>query len=446
MPAFNRFRQLYANTAQAVVKNTTSLAGVYTVNFCNTGSTSAQIRLAVSSSQSAPNSGEWIEWNTLLTASNSYERTGILLNSGDYLIAYSSSASVVVQSWGFAQEPVSLVDDIVVAQQPGSITGRVVGVVGQFINVKLAGQTAVSSLSTWTNATSTPSQVGQWTLLASSGTLAMAVDSNTGYVAISSDGLTWTLATSLPAFNPATVNLVWSGLAYGAGTWVCTAGGINAASTQVAYSTNNGTSWTSINPLTSDRNGSLKYANGVFFSYNISVPMTATNSVNGITWTRGSTATTGTAFGSAYQVVYAAGSINAWYILREGNNQIQTQSSTNNGSTWGSTASVTATGMSLANTGFFAWGNGRFVALAQNINASWTSTDAVTWTTTSTPFSSNNYTYWSSLVFTNGYFIATSQQFSTFLFSIWFSSDGASWTLVTTSGSNQITTTVGLNS
>jgi hypothetical protein len=115
MPAFNKYYRLQYQVPQALVKNTTSLAGVYTINFCNPGPASAQIRIAVSSSQTGAgiNAGEWIEWNTTLTANNSYERTGILVNSGDYLIAYSSSTTVVAQAWGFAQEPVSLADDIV---------------------------------------------------------------------------------------------------------------------------------------------------------------------------------------------------------------------------------------------------------------------------------------------------------------------------------------------
>jgi hypothetical protein len=230
MPAFNKFTRLKAGVNQAVVKNTTSLAGVYTVNFTNQGSTSAQIRLAVSSNQLSPNSGEWIEWNTTITSSNSYERTGILLNSGDYMIVYSSSSSVVAQSWGFAQEPVSLSDDIVVQQFASSFT---------------------SALSQPTTATQFPymraTAVYNATWVAvGSNTYSSTTSANSWQASSSSDGITWATPVSISAggilgyFTHVAVN--------GSGLFVAV--GAETASGTAYYSTStDGVTWTALTRL-----------------------------------------------------------------------------------------------------------------------------------------------------------------------------------------------------
>jgi hypothetical protein len=322
---------------------------------------------------------------------------------------------------------------------PGTFSGRIVGVRGDFgTPIAIQGQTSSGLLTTFTNSTSSPVTTGNWINIASSDTIAMTV-SQTGGAAVTSDGSTWTSVANLPAFNPSTINIVWNGLAHGAGTWVAVAGGVNAPSTQVAYSTNNGTSWTSINPLTSRRWVSLRYANGHFVAADSD---TAAYSTDGISWTVGASTITANSNGSIY---YVGDGLNAWYAIRGvGSNTIRRQTSTNNGATW-STATETAVSGGLASTTFSRWGNGVFVVILEGSTTVWTSNDAVTWTATANALGTDtNAVRFSSLVFTNGYFIATTTQFSSFTYNIWFSSNGTTWTRATTVGTNQISRLTGL--
>jgi hypothetical protein len=323
----------------------------------------------------------------------------------------------------------------------GTFSGLVVGVRGDFgTPIAIQGQTSSGTLSTFTNSTSSPVTTGNWINIASSDSVAMTV-SRTGGAAVTSDGSTWTAVTSLPAFNPSTTNIVWAGLAYGAGTWVAVAGGVNAPSTQVAYSTDNGTSWTSINPLTSSRWTGVRYANGHFVANDGFTPGTAAYSTDGISWTMGATAITALVNNSVY---YAEGSLNAWYAIRGISGAIRVQTSTNNGATW-SAATDTPTG-GMAGSTFSRWGNGVFVVILELSTTVWTSTDSLTWTATANAFGTDtNAAYFSSLVFTNGYFIATTSQFSSFTYNIWFSSNGTTWTKATTVGTNQISRLTGLS-
>jgi uncharacterized protein YegP (UPF0339 family) len=334
------------------------------------------------------------------------------------------------------------VNDTSQAPIAGPFSGRVAGVVGNYGSpVAIRGQTSTGTLATFTNSTSAPAATGRWINIASSDTVAMAV-STTGNAAITTDGSTWTAVTSLPTFNPYHINLIWSGFAYGGSTWVAIAGGSSATSTQVAYSTNNGTSWTSINPLPSGYQSLLRYANGNFLiagnGYN-----SAYSSADGINWVT-SGATTATA---AYSdnLFYAAGTVNAWYLIRTiGITTLRVQASTDTGATWSSN-DRTVTGISGGGTVYPRWGNGVFVAIQQQQTTVWTSTDAVSWTPTTNAFGADsNDTYFVSLVFTNGYFIATTSQFASFNYNIWFSSNGTTWTKSATVGTNQISRITGL--
>lgn len=321
---------------------------------------------------------------------------------------------------------------------PGTFSGRIVGVSGLFGgDTVIQAQTSSGQLTTFTDSTSVPATLGRGRILASSDTIAMTV-SQTGGAAVTSDGSTWTSVANLPAFNPSGVNIVWSGLAHGAGTWVAVAGGVNQPSTQVAYSTNNGTSWTSINPLTSRRWLSLGYANGHFVATDSA---TAAYSTDGISWTVGANTITASN-GSIY---YVGDGLNAWYAIRGiGGSAIRVQSSTNNGATW-STATETVVSGGMAGSTHSRWGNGVFVVILEGSTTVWTSNDAVTWTATANALGTDtNAVRFNSLVFAKGYFIATTSQFASFTYNIWFSSNGTTWTRATTVGTNLISRLTGL--
>lgn len=65
----------------------------FNVCFCNRGSTPATIRLSISSS-AAPISSEYLEFEASLPAFGVLERGGLIAESGRFIIARSSIASV----------------------------------------------------------------------------------------------------------------------------------------------------------------------------------------------------------------------------------------------------------------------------------------------------------------------------------------------------------------
>lgn len=82
---------------QAYLCPTTTFA-VVSLSLCNRdSSTAATVRVAVSTTAppAAPSAGEFIEYDSSLSANGVLERTGIVLDSTNkYLVVYSSTATV----------------------------------------------------------------------------------------------------------------------------------------------------------------------------------------------------------------------------------------------------------------------------------------------------------------------------------------------------------------
>jgi hypothetical protein len=258
--------------------------------------------------------------------------------------------------------------------------------------------------------------------------------SGAGNVVTTSDGgITWSQAASLPAFNPNPTSVAWADVAYGGNTWVVVAG-LGNSSTQVAYSTNNGSSWTSANPLPSDVWYSVTYGNGKFIAL---ASGNARSSTNGITWSTGPTKPPNFV-GTGNRKPQYISSLGAWYSIDSAyyvaNDSLSVAYSTNDCSSWTS-ANRNATGVSKFAEVVWTYGNGIFVVLQGGQTSSWTSTDGVTWTTNSSVFSSSNYS-WAGIVWTGTDFVAWSTTFSTYVSSYWYSPDGATWTQITTVPSN----------
>lgn len=265
------------------------------------------------------------------------------------------------------------------------------------------------------------------TSFASSGSLVMGISQqgSTGNVATTANGITWNNVATLPAYNPAVANAYWSSLAYGNNTWVAVVAGANT--TQAAYSTDNGNTWTSINPFSSSPGRVVRYSNNIFLVTNGSSTYTSTD---GITWA----STTVTAASTSVQ--YATDK-NAWYSLALTGtaNQVSVQKSTNNYSS-ATTSTATLSGVSAYNSIFWAYGNGTFVVIQQGSASSWTSSDAVTWTQNSNVFANTNNCYWSSLIFNGTVFFASSTTIASYVATYWTSADGITWTQVSTYPAN----------
>jgi hypothetical protein len=94
--------RLGANSLAAGVNTTAytvpaSTYAVVTVSFCNRSNTAASLRLAVASADT-PTDAEWVEYDTEIMAKGVLEITGLVLDAGKKIVAYSSAdaTSVVV--------------------------------------------------------------------------------------------------------------------------------------------------------------------------------------------------------------------------------------------------------------------------------------------------------------------------------------------------------------
>ena len=68
---------------------------VATVSLCNRGASTIQVRIAVSTSATTPGNGEYLEFDANITAKGVLERTGIVMDTGKYLLVKASSANVL---------------------------------------------------------------------------------------------------------------------------------------------------------------------------------------------------------------------------------------------------------------------------------------------------------------------------------------------------------------
>ena len=93
---------LTANANTTVYSVPPSTLAAFSVNVCNRGASSAAIRIALASSDT-PTDAEWIEYDVKVAANGVLERTGIMLEAGKKLVAYSNSASVSVVAYGIEE-------------------------------------------------------------------------------------------------------------------------------------------------------------------------------------------------------------------------------------------------------------------------------------------------------------------------------------------------------
>jgi len=437
MPVIQGNTTLFANVNQAVVKNIYDGGAVLTVSFCNTGTTIAYINVAVSNSQNAPVASQYLIYNLPLTGYQVFDRSSIIVGSGQYLVVSASNNNVVCQAYGVTGDLVTSTNDIVV-QTPSanSFTGRMIslGTNANSSTATLVPYYAVGSITTFTNASTVPSSFStalswnSYTISATKGTIAMIIDGYAGNVATTTDGITYTAqATLSPNAQPQNF---WSGIQTDGTTWVALFGGSSNASTTAAYSTNNGSSWSYVT-TPSGKWTSLAYGGGTFLTVsaiNGGGTMYSTNA--GASWTGGGNQTSGPSSAQNvwnYNLIYAGGSLAAFYMLREGTNQIQV-SYTSSGISWSSNTYYTATGLSGGTGIYAAWGNGKFVVVQPGNTASYTSTDGVTWIQNIGAFSANvNGIYFTSLAYLNSRYVATTENYSSYTAGTWISYDGVNW-------------------
>jgi hypothetical protein len=73
---------------------------VLNISLTNTTAVPVTVRVALSTSSSSPSASELIEYGTTIQPNGVFERTGIVLNSGLYVLVSSTSTALNVNVWG----------------------------------------------------------------------------------------------------------------------------------------------------------------------------------------------------------------------------------------------------------------------------------------------------------------------------------------------------------
>ena len=86
---------LSATTATTIYTVPTDNFAVVTVNVCNRNSTASNIRVAMAATDSPANT-EYVEYDTELVGHGVLEKTGMVIDAGKKIVAYSSQANVSI--------------------------------------------------------------------------------------------------------------------------------------------------------------------------------------------------------------------------------------------------------------------------------------------------------------------------------------------------------------
>ena len=75
---------------------------VATISIVNTTLTSIAVRLAIASS-GTPTTSEYIEYDTIISASGVLERSGIVMNATEAVVVFGSAAGLAVSVYGYEE-------------------------------------------------------------------------------------------------------------------------------------------------------------------------------------------------------------------------------------------------------------------------------------------------------------------------------------------------------
>lgn len=89
-----------ATTNTTVYTVPASTVATFTVNICNRGTSTITVRLAIALT-ATPANEEWIEYDASIPASGVLERTGIVAQAGERVVAYVSAATASINVYGY---------------------------------------------------------------------------------------------------------------------------------------------------------------------------------------------------------------------------------------------------------------------------------------------------------------------------------------------------------
>ena len=145
--------ELLANINQSIYFNNYDTASIVIVNLCNRGNQTATIRIAISSSLTSPSSAEWIVFEQPLLPKDTFEKLGIAVSPGKYVVVRASTNDVNAVCYGLTNgtSPVSGIAQNI-GNSPSWITSSSQTVLsGQAVSIQLAtdnelGETVTYSL------------------------------------------------------------------------------------------------------------------------------------------------------------------------------------------------------------------------------------------------------------------------------------------------------------
>ncbi len=88
-----------ATTNTTVYTVPANKTAAFSVNICNRNAAAVTVRLALAAT-GTPGVTEWIEYDTTIIGNGVLERTGLMLDTGKQVVAYSSAANVSVVAYG----------------------------------------------------------------------------------------------------------------------------------------------------------------------------------------------------------------------------------------------------------------------------------------------------------------------------------------------------------
>ena len=91
---------LAATTLTTIYTVTAGKVGTCNVSICNRNSSAVTVRLAIAAA-ATPTASEWLEYDTSIAGNSTLERSGVVAQSTEKIVAYSSATNVNVQVYGF---------------------------------------------------------------------------------------------------------------------------------------------------------------------------------------------------------------------------------------------------------------------------------------------------------------------------------------------------------